>query len=87
VLPLGTLQTPVQQLAPTAHESPGWPQNEEAWHVPPVQNAEQQSLLDVQPLPRVLHEVLSAPHLPDTQVWLQQSPLTVHACPSEVHAG
>jgi hypothetical protein len=87
VPPVATVQMPVQQLAPTAHASPGWPQNEEAWQVPPVQNAEQHCALDVHPLPRVLHAAFSAPHLPETQLWLQQSPLTVHACPSEVHAG
>jgi hypothetical protein len=87
VCPAATVQTPVQQLPPTAHESPGWMQNEEDWHVPPVQKAEQHWALDVHPLPRVMQLVFKAPHLPEAHARLQQSPLTVHGCPSEVHAG
>jgi hypothetical protein len=87
VAPAATLQMPVQQLDPTAHESYDWPQNEEAWHVPPVQKPEQQSFAVEHPLPSVLHVALSAAHLPLTQDWLQQSPLTVQAPVSDVQVG
>ncbi len=87
VLPAATVHTPVQQSAPIEHASPACPQNDDAWQVPPEQSAEQHSDAEVHPLPSVLHVVLRAAHLPLTHDWLQQSPLTVHATPSELHAG
>jgi hypothetical protein len=87
VFPVATVQTPVQQFFPTEQASPDCPQNDEAWHVPPVQKPEQQSMAEAQPLPSVLHAALSAAHLPPTHDWLQQSPSTVHAFVSEVHVG
>jgi hypothetical protein len=71
------VQVPVQQLASTAHASPGWPQKEEGWHVPFAHRAEQQSALAEHWLPSVLHCALSCPHVPLVQAWLQHWPLEV----------
>jgi hypothetical protein len=87
VLPAAIVQMPVQQSVPVAHASPACPQNDAAWHVPLVQREEQHCAPEVQPLPSVLQVALSVAHLPPVHVWLQQSPLTVQASPSEVHAG
>jgi hypothetical protein len=78
---------PVQQSLPNAQESFACPQKDEAWQVPPVQSAEQHCAFEVQPLPRVEHAALRGAHLPAVQVWLQQSPLTAQAKPSDVQAG
>jgi hypothetical protein len=87
VCPAALVHAPVQQSVPVEHESPGWTQKDEAWHVPLAQRPEQQSPLDAHGSPSVLHIVLSAAHLPPTQLWLQQFPLDAHARPSPVHAG
>ena len=55
--------------------------------MPLLQFPEQQLALEVQALPRVLHVVLSAPHLPPVHVALQHWLFAVHATPSDVHAG
>jgi hypothetical protein len=87
VCPVATLQTPVQQSALLAHESPGWPQNEDGWQTPVTHRLEQHSLLPLHWFPSVLHMPLSEVHVPLVHVWLQQSPLTVHGFPSDVHVG
>ena len=87
VCPVAMVQVPVQQSEPEAHASPACPQKDAAWQVPPLQSEEQHCAPDVQPLPSVLQVALSVAHLPPVHVWLQQSPLTVQASPSEVQAG
>ena len=81
------VQTPVQQSALVAHESPGWPQTDDGWHEPLTHKLEQQSALPAHWFPSVLHVPLRDVHTLPMQVWLQQSPFVVHAFPSEVHAG
>jgi len=34
VCPVAIVHWPLQQLAPVAHESPPWPQKDDAWQVP-----------------------------------------------------
>jgi hypothetical protein len=87
VAPAAIVHPPVQQSDPIEQASPPWPQNDEAWHVPFEQSFEQQSAPDPQALPRVLHVVFRAAHMPAVQVWLQQSPFVVQAPRSDVHAG
>jgi hypothetical protein len=87
VAPAAIVHVPVQQSDPPAHESPPWPQKEDAWHVPFEQSLEQHSSPDAHWLPRVLHVAFSAAQAPPTQRWLQQLPFEVHAPWSEVHAG
>jgi hypothetical protein len=52
-----------------------------------LQRLEQHCVLLVHALPSVEQAALSAAHLPATQLWLQQSPPTLHGPVSEVHAG
>jgi hypothetical protein len=87
VLPVATLQVPVQQSAPVAHASPGCAQNDDAWHVPLEHRPEQHVPLDEHALPIVLHVALRVAHLPPVHVWLQHSPFVAHAVPSEWHCG
>jgi hypothetical protein len=78
----------VQQLPLEEHESPGCPQNDEAWHVPVfAQSPEQHWALAVHWLPTVLQVALRAAHVPLAQFWLQHWPLELHGCVSDVHAG
>src|SRR5438552_659310 len=78
------LQLPEQQSPARAHTSPGWMQNDDAMSQTPLLHSfEQHSLLPAHVLPDVLHEVLSAVQVPPPQVPLAQSPLLVHAVPSE----
>ena len=87
VEPAAIVHAPVQQSVPAEHASPPCPQNDEAWHVPFEQSAEQQSAPDAHWLPSVLQVAFSAAHAPPTQLWLQQSPFARHAPWSDVHAG
>jgi hypothetical protein len=87
VEPATIVHAPVQQSVPAEHASPPCPQNDEAWHVPFEQSAEQQSAPDAHWLPSVLQVAFSAAHAPRAQLWLQQSPFAVHVPWSDVHAG
>jgi hypothetical protein len=86
-VPAATVHEPVQQSVPVEQESPGWPQNDEAWQVPPAHRPEQHSPALPQALPSVLQVVLRAPQVPPAQLWLQHSELDPHALPSDVHEG
>jgi hypothetical protein len=86
--PLATVQVPVQQSVPLAHESPAWPQNDEAWQVPLEQSPEQHCEAWVQALPSVLQVVLSGVQVPlAPHVWPQHWPLLEHASLSETQGG
>jgi hypothetical protein len=79
---------PVQQPAPAEQESPGCAQKDDAWHVPLLaQYPDAHWAADVQGLPTVAFDELSAAHLPPTQLSLQHSPFDPQAPVSAVHAG
>jgi hypothetical protein len=84
----GTVQVPVQQPAPTEQASPGCAQKDDAWHVPPLaQYPDAHWAADVQGLPTVALDGLSAAHFPPTQLSLQHSPFDPQTSVSAVHAG
>jgi hypothetical protein len=86
--PAGTVQEPVQQPVPTEQASPGCAQNDDAWHVPLVeQYPEAHWAADVQGLPTVALAEFSAAHFPPTQLSLQHSPFDPQAAVSAVHVG
>jgi len=87
VWPAAVLQTPVQQSALVAQESPGCSQNDDGWHEPATHKLEQQSALPAHWLPSVLQVPFRVVHTLPVHVWLQQSPFAAHAFPSDVHAG
>jgi hypothetical protein len=88
VLPAASVHVPVQQSVPVTHESPGCPQNDEAWQVPlEAQNPEQQSAPPVHALPSVLQVALSGVQVPPPHVWLQHWPLEVQGWLSDTHEG
>jgi hypothetical protein len=88
VLPVATVQEPVQQSVPVAQASPGCAQKEEGWHVPDEQKPEQQEAPDEQALPTVEQLPLSGVHVPFVpHVWLQHWPFDVHAPLSDWQLG
>jgi hypothetical protein len=88
VCPCGIVQTPPQQSGPFAHTSPSCVQNDDAIEqCPETQSCEQQSPFCAHALPDVLHDVLSAVHVPlPPHTPPQHCALLVHAWPSETHA-
>jgi hypothetical protein len=87
VCPDTMAQVPVQQSVAAAHESPACPQNDDGWHVPPMQRPEQQSALAEHALPSVLHFAFNVAQVPALHCWLQQSPSDAQLEPSVVQAG
>lgn len=65
--PAARVHVPVQQSVPAEHESPAWPQNDDAWHVPFEQSFEQHSPPEAHWLPSVLHVAFKAAHVPAAQ--------------------
>jgi hypothetical protein len=88
VCPDAIVQTPPQQSAARAHESPCWMQNDEAAeHRPPSQSFEQQSPFCAHALPEVLHAVDKAAQTPPVHCPLQHAVPAPHDWPSETQAG
>jgi hypothetical protein len=87
VAPAAIVQTPPQQSGPCEQASPSWMQNDDAIEQCPVasQSFEQQSPLVVHALPDVLHDVVSAWHLPPEHEPLQQSVPVMQAWLSDAH--
>jgi hypothetical protein len=82
------VHVPVQQSPLPAQMSPGWPQNEEGWHVPPAQREEQHCASLAHVFPSVVHpEPREAQVPPSPQVCVQHSPLPEQPWPTLTHAG
>jgi hypothetical protein len=87
VCPAALVQVPVQQSVAAAQASPGCPQNDDDWQLPPAHNCEQHSVFEAHALPSVLQLALSDAHFPAVQFWLQQSAFAEHAWLSAPHDG
>jgi hypothetical protein len=87
VLPVAMLHFDEQQSVSFEQTSLVCTQNDDpSWQWPPVHRCEQHSVSAVQVFPAVWHAVVSATHLPEVQVPLQQSPFAAHFAPSETQA-
>jgi hypothetical protein len=62
-------------------------QNDDGWHVPAEQRAEQHWDDCVHGFPSVRHVALSAPHVPPVHTWLQHALDVAQAALSAAHAG
>jgi hypothetical protein len=65
------LQSPPQHSSSWAHASPFCVHHDDGPQIPPLQYCEQQSPLPEQVFPSVLHDVLSAAHMPPEHAPLQ----------------
>jgi hypothetical protein len=86
--PVAMVQEPVQQSAFAAHASPPCAQKEDASQWPPLQSPEQHAPFEVQALPTVEQDELSAVQVPLVpHAWPQHCEPAVHARPSDWQEG